>query len=507
MRLPTLPRLGATRGWLPAGLLVPLIFVSDASAFGFSDVAHMAQQRAGAAYAQSTAQLPKELRQLSHEQYMAIRYKPERTVWRGERQPFELAFFHAGRHFEQPVRINEITRHGVRRFRYDPADFDFGSNRIDPQQLRGLGFAGFRVHYPINTSKYKDEVLSFLGASYFRALGRGQVYGLSARGLAIDTAQAGGEEFPHFVEFWIEHPAPGARAMIFYALLDSPRATGAYRFILRPGTETLVEVRVRLFLRSKVDKLGLAPLTSMFHFGANQHADHEDYRPQVHDSDGLAIQNRNGEWIWRPLLDPKRLLVTSFAADNPAGFGLQQRERRFGSYEELAARYELRPGAWIEPRGQWGAGRVELVQIPTPDETNDNIVAYWVPAQSPDRGKPLDFEYRLIWQKETERRPPLMWVMQTRRGRGYLPKPDNRVAFVIDFVGAHLALPPQADIGVDSNGELLESRLEPNPASGGWRLFLDLRRLAADKPVELRARLQSDKQVLSETWSYILPPE
>lgn len=502
-----------------AALLFALFCAPPAHAFGFAEVARLAQARAAAPYAPPTAKLPRELRNLTYEQYKEIRYQPERTVWRAEKRSFELAFFHPGMHFDQPVAINEITRQGVRRFHYQPEDFDFGANRIDPQAVKGLGFAGFRVHYPVNTSKYKDEVLSFLGASYFRALGRGQVYGMSARGLAVDTAQPSGEEFPRFVEFWIERPAPAAKTLTLYALLDSPRVTGAYRFVLRPGPETAVEVSLRLFLRARMEKLGVAPLTSMFYFGANQHPAHDDYRPQVHDADGLSIAHGGGEWIWRPLVAPRRLLVTSFAADNPTGFGLQQRDRRFGSYEELAARYELRPSVWIEPRGHWGAGRVELVQIPTPDETNDNIVAYWVPTRPPAPGTSLNLEYRILWQKENERRPPLLWVMQTRRGHGYRPKPDNRLAYQIDFVGTSSAPPPlmpaahqsealpQASVSVDSNGELLESRLEPNHALGGWRLSLSLRRLAADKPVEMRARLLRNEQAISETWSYILPPD
>ena len=222
--------------------------------------------------------------------------------------------------------------------------------------MKGLGFAGFRVHFPVNTQAYKDEVLVFLGASYFRALGQGQQFGLSARGLAIDTAESSGEEFPRFVEFWIERPQPGAKELTIYALLDSPRATGAYRFVLKPGVTTVLDTDARLFLRKNVAKLGLAPLTSMFYFGGNQRPSREDYRPAVHDSDGLSIREATNNWIWRPLVNPKRLLVTSFALSDPAGFGLMQRARSFEQYQDLEARYDLRPSAWIEPKGGWGTG-------------------------------------------------------------------------------------------------------------------------------------------------------
>lgn len=494
---------------LLAGLLLGL--PAAAQAFGLAAVATRAQALAATAYVKPTAELPKELRQLAYEDYQRIRYQPERAWWRGEGLPFELTFFHPGMYFDQPVKINEVVRKRIREIRYQPEAFDFGGLRPDPRKLAGLGFAGFRVHYPLNTPRYKDEALVFLGASYFRALGRGQAYGLSARALAIDTALAGGEEFPHFREFWIERPAANARELTIYALLDSPRATGAYRFILRPGAETGIEVKARLYLRAEVGKFGLAPLTSMYYFGENQRPDHDDYRPEVHDSDGLAVHAGNGEWIWRPLVNPRRLLVTSFATVDPAGFGLQQRDRCFASYQEMAARYELRPGGWIEPRGRWGAGRVELVQIPTPDETNDNVVAFWVPEKAPPPGQPFDLEYRVLWQKESEARPPLLWVAQTRRGRGYLPRPDDGSLYLtVDFAGA----PPAAGRGelraavhVDGNGEVRESRLERNEAAGGWRLSLRLRRVDAARATELRAFLQRDEQPVSETWSYILPPD
>ncbi|MDD5247443.1 MAG: glucan biosynthesis protein G [Rhodocyclaceae bacterium] len=495
---------------LLAGLAALCLVPGAVLAFGMAEVDQRARALAAAAYVKPAGELPNELQQLTYEQYKDIRYKPARNYWRGEGLPFELAFFHEGMVFDQPVKIHEVTGEGIREIKYAADAFDFGANKIDATKLQGLGFAGFRVHYPINAPGYKDEVLAFLGASYFRALGRGQVYGLSARGLAVDTALATGEEFPRFVEFWIERPAPDAKALTIYALLDSPRLAGAYRFVLRPGPETSVEVRARLHLRASVDKLGLAPLSSMYYFGENQHADHDDYRPETHDSDGLSLHGGNDEWIWRPLVNPKRLLVTSFATVNPHGFGLQQRDRQFSSYEELSARYDLRPGAWIEPRGQWGAGRVELVQLPTPDETNDNIVAYWVPDQAPTPGQVYEFAYRVLWQKDTERRPPLLWVMQTRRGRGYMPKPDDSIALLVDFVGA--APPPDsADVNaalyVDPNAKLLQSRIERNAITGGWRLFVRLHRVEPSKPVELRAYLHRANQAISETWSYIIPPD
>jgi len=495
-----------------------ILFVSTAlvgaapahAAFGFADVAQRALALSASGY-QAPEKPPRELADLNYDQYRDIRFRPEHTWWRSAKLPFELQFFHTGFNYDAAVRINEVTPDGVREIRFSPALFDYGHNTLDAGKLRGGGFAGFRVHYALNAPKYKDEVLVFLGASYFRALGKGQRYGLSARGLAIDTALMSGEEFPRFREFWIERPEPQAKELRIFALLDSPRVTGAYRFVLMPGANTAIDVHARVYLRESVTKLGLAPLNSMYFHGENQPPSREDYRPEVHDSDGLSMQSGTGEWIWRPLVDPKRLLVTSFAMSNPQGFGLQQRDRNFGSYEDLEARYELRPSAWVAPRGNWGAGRVELVQIPTPDETNDNIVAYWVPATPPAVRQPYDFDYLLSWQRESESRPPLAWVTQSRRGHGYAKKADESIQYHLDFDGPALhKLDPAAKVeGIvtaDANAEDVTTNVYRNDITGGYRLALQFKRLDEKKPVEIRAYLRSGTNVLSETWSYVLPP-
>jgi glucans biosynthesis protein len=493
-----------------AAALVALSFCATCAAFGFDDVALRAKQLAAASYKKPDVNLPKELQELTYDQYRDIRFKPDRAWWHSAKLPFELMFFHQGLYYNYPVYLHEIAPDGVRDMRFDPDLFDYGANTLDPKSLRGLGYAGFRVHYSINSPKYKDEVLVFLGASYFRALGRGQRYGLSARGLAIDTALMSGEEFPRFTEFWIERPEPQARELRLYALLDSPRASGAYRFVLKPGQDTVLEVRAQIYLRQNVAKLGLAPLTSMFYFGENQRAGIDDFRPEVHDSDGLSIQNGTGEWIWRPLVNPKRLLVTSFAVTNPLGFGLQQRDRNFVDYEDLEARYETRPSAWIEPKGIWGAGRIELVQIPTPDETNDNIVAFFSPDVSPPPLQPLDIEYRMLWQKDSEVRPSLAYVSQTRRGHGYVRKPDDSISLIVDFEGPSLRkltseTPVQGVVSADQNIDIIETNAYRNDVTGGWRLTIRLRRQDDKKPGELRAFLRNGGTTLSETWSYILP--
>ena len=516
----------ARHGAALSGALLCLLFIASAKAwgFGFDDVAEKARLLAAGPYTAAASALPQELKDLSYDQYRDIRYNPQRAIWRSQGLPFELMFFHLGKFQTQPVLVHEIVGPEVQALAFDRQNFDYGHNAVKPETWGDLGYAGFRVHTALNSTAFKDELAVFLGASYFRALGKGQRYGLSARGLAIDTTGPGAEEFPRFVEFWIERPVAGAGSLVIHALLDSPRATGAYRFTLQPGTETVFDVQARLYLRAgampAITTLGLAPLTSMFRHGENQpHAD--DFRPEVHDSDGLMIATGDGtggnaEWLWRPLVNPARPLVTSFAVRDLHGFGLMQRDRNFASYEDTEARYETRPSAWVTPVGHWAPGRVELMQLPTPDESNDNIVAYWVPDTLPEPGQPLDFAYRLHWQGDDQQRPPTGWTVQSRRGNGFIepgtPVDPRDVQFVVDFDGPALrALPPdaavEAVVSAGANATILERNAYRNPANGSWRMALRIKRLPSPQPVELRATLQSHEHTLTETWTTILPTD
>lgn len=501
---------GVRRGPAFLCLLLVVLGAAPVRAFDFEDVATRAQQQAQRPYKSESRKPPAELQALTYDQYRDIRFRPDHALWRNENLPFELMFFHLGKFQTEPVRMNEVTARGARHIRYQSAYFDYGKNKLSPQGWGDIGFAGFRAHYALNNPKYKDELVVFLGASYFRALGAGQHYGLSARGLAIDTVGGQGEEFPRFTEFWIVRPAADATTLTLYALLDSPRSSGAYQFEIQPGAETVINVRSRIFLRGKVATLGIAPLTSMFAFGENQ-PHRTDFRPEVHDSDGLMIAMGEGEWIWRPLINPNQMLTTSFSMRSLRGFGLMQRDRNFSSYEDSEARYELRPSAWIEPVGSWGPGRVELMQFNTPDETNDNVVAYWVPEQLPAAGQPLEFAYRLHWQGAQQmQRPPGGWVAQTRVGRGFAELGENEQQFVVDFTGPTLsALPADASVkavvSAPANGEIVESNAYRVEATGAWRMTVRVKQLDPKQPTELRGYLQSDSHTLTETWSNILP--
>ena len=485
-------------------------------AWGLDDVAGFASKQAQAPFKPANQAVPAELAQLDYDSYRDIRFNGGSTVWRTEKLPFEVNFLHVGKNGES-VRVHEITAQGIKPIPYDPADFNFGKNKVSPQHWGNLGYGGVRALHHLNSAAHKDELVVFPGASYFRALGAGQRYGLSARGLAVDTAGSVKEEFPRFTEFWLEKPTGDAKKLTVYALMDSPRMTGAYRFDVTPGEQTVTEVHARVFMRptdTPVATLGMAPLTSMFFFGENQPRP-GDFRPEVHDSDGLMVATGEGEWLWRPLQNTTSALATSFSMTSLKGFGLMQRDRAFSSFEDTEARYELRPSAWVTPLGDWGAGRVELLQFATPDETHDNIAAYWVPAKSPKPGQSLDFAYTIHWQGKNQQLPPNGWVTQSRRGTGYSKLGAEALSlqtqFVVDFAGPALDTlpddaPVQAITSASPNGRLIESLVYKNLATGTWRMTLRVQRLHPEQPIELRAFLQHNNHTLSETWTNLITP-
>ena len=505
------PRIPGTRlrkAMLAGVALVGLLSAGQLWAFNLDDVAAKAKDLAGQKFEAPKSNLPPVFRDMKYADYQKIRFLQEKAEWAKDKTPFKLSFYHQGMHFDTPVTINEITANKVKEIKYDPSRFEFGDVPHDAEATKNLGYAGFRVLYPINKADKQDEIMTLLGASYFRVVGKGHRYGLSARGLAIDTALPSGEEFPRFREFWIEKPKPNDKHLVIYALLDSPRSTGAYKLTLRPGEDTLVDVKSRVYLRDNVSRLGIAPLTSMYLFGPNQPSKVMNYRPALHDSEGLAIHAGNGEWLWRPLNNPKHLAVSNFSVENPRGFGLLQRQRDFSDYEDLDDEYEKRPSAWIEPKGVWGKGTVDLVEIPTADETNDNIVAFWSPEKLPEVGKPFEYDYRLRWtiKEDQLHSQELGWVKQTLRSTGdvkqsnLIRQTDGTVAFLVDFIGPNLATLPadtavRSQVSVGDNAEVVENNLRYNPETKGWRLTLRLKVQDPKKSTEMRAALLRDVPV------------
>jgi periplasmic glucans biosynthesis protein len=484
--------------------------------FGFAEVEALARQRAAKPYVPGSAKLPTAIAHLTYDQYQSIRFRRADALWRNQ-SLYEVQFFHRGFNFDRRVAISEVVDGVPHPVPYNPTWFDFGRVVRQPGKLpRDLGYAGFRVHYPLHTPAYKDELIVFLGASFFRVLGRNQDYGLTARGLAINTASKAGEEFPWFTDFWLVRPTdPEQRTLRLYALLDSESITGAYRFDVRPGGITQVEVASTLFPRRNVQKLGVAPLTSMFLFGTDPSGHRfDDYRPQVHDSDGMMAQTGNGEWLWRPLSNPHELRINRFMDERPRGFGLIQRDRNFAHYQDPQARFQRRPSYWIQPLGDWGRGGAELVEIPTDEAIHDNIALYWVPTQPVTAGAALRFSYLLFAHADSPQWPPGGKVLATRiitattLEQHDLSRSDAR-RVMLDFAGGDLdgldAAQPLKALLTANGGTTENVTVERLADSGIWRVSFLVMPTHPHETVDLHCFLQLYGESLSETWTYQLP--
>ncbi len=474
--------------------------------FNFADVRRRAEVLATQPFKAPDNDLPKFFRELNYDQYRDIRFQADKSLWRAEALPFEVQFVPLGFLFKQPVAINVVEEGASQPVEYANDLFDYGKNQIPGDVPKDLGFSGFKVLYPLHIDGRYDEVAVFQGASYFRAVGQNQNYGISARGLAIDTGLPKPEEFPYFREFWLEKPDKDATELTVYALLDSQSLTGAYRFMIKPGVNTQIEVKASLFVREKVQKFGVVPLTSMFFHGALNERFFDDFRPQVHDSDGLLMMNGNGEWIWRPLNNPARLRISAFQDQNPHGFGLLQRDRDFDDYQDLEAHYHIRPSIWVEPQGEWGKGSVQLIEIPSDAERYDNIAAFWVPEKPVEPGQQLEYNYRLYFFLEMANLSPGGRVLSSRVGASGAGDLDpSRRRFVIDFGGNALAqladdAPVEAMV-TSSSGQIKNVVTHKNPYINGWRVSFELLPQESD-PADLRCFLKLGNNVLTETWSY-----
>lgn len=460
-------------------------------------VLNLARARAETPFQDEKVTLPQPLGDITYDQYRDIRFDPSRSVWKDTGSRFTFDLFHIGSLYKNPVDVYVIDGASQRRVNYLPGLFIFGSSVTPPAADAVLPFAGFRARYPINNPEIWDEFAVFLGASYFRAVGQDQIYGLSARGLAINTASSEGEEFPYFRAFWVRRPADGANALVVHALLDSPSTTGAYRFTLRPGATTLMDVEARLFPRTDLGHAGFAPLTSMFLFDSTNRDRFDDFRPAVHDSSGLQMLTGKGEWVWRPLANPAKLQISAFVDQGPQGFGLMQRTRGYGDFNDLEAHYERRPSLWVEPVGDWGAGHVELVEIPSDREINDNIVAYWRPQQPIAKGTEYALTYRLHWCKDWPADMPVARTVSTAQGLNW--NQDAR-KFVVEFVGGDLSGEISATVST-GGGEIKNTVVQSNPETKGYRLKFELDPKGAEL-VELRAQLKRGETPVSEIWLY-----
>lgn len=486
-------------GALAAGL-APRVGLRAAEAdmmpFDAQTVRTMARALGASAFQPPDAALPDALAKLTYDAYRTIRFDPAQSLWRGAGLPFEAQFFHRGFLYANRVELYEVAGGQARALRYRPEQFDPGAA---PRVGDDLGYAGFRLHGAINRADTVDEIAVFLGASYFRAVGKGLLYGLSARGLSIKTADPGGEEFPAFKAFWLERPQPGARGIVVTGLLDSPSAAAALRLSIRPGEDTVFDVELTLFPREDIAQAGIATMTSMFLFNALDHGGADDYRRAVHDSSGLMMLTGRNEALWRPVTNPQTLQVSQFADASPRGFGLMQRARALGDFEDLEARYDKRPSLWVEPIGDWGEGVVQLVEIPTKDEVHDNIVAFWRPKQPLLARSEHGFTYRLHWAADAPGAPALGRFTASRSGAG----PGGTRLFVLDAAGGALrTLAPDAQprLAVSTDrGKIQNAAVRANPEEDGWRMGFEL--LPEDaKAAELRVQLLLGDTPLTETW-------
>jgi len=480
--------------------------------FSFDDVRNTAKALAAKAYAATPAAAANIVSQIDFDVVQKIKFRADRSIWRDGPGPFPVRLFHLDKFNPLPVRINIVDGNNAREVIYSVQDFDYGDSGLQARLPPNLGFSGFRAM----AGKDADtDWLAFQGASYFRSSGQDNQYGASARGIAVDTALSTKEEFPRFVEFWLAEPDPKVPSITIYALLDGPSLSGAYRFVAKKQTGAIIDVEANLFIRNDITRLGVAPMTSMYWYGENEHRYATDWRPEIHDSDGLALWTGAGERIWRPLIDPPSVLTNSFVDQNPKGFGLMQRDRVFADYQDDGAFYNRRPSIWAEPQGGWDAGEVQLAEIPTQDEIHDNIVAYWKPKREIKAKDQLELKYRLYWQNDNPFPPgDVGRVTSTRIGRGGVPgkpAPDdkNKWKFVIDFTGGPLAqMAPRYDVTpvvTLSRGKVSDAYVIKVVGTDRWRALFDVDAPGQD-PVNLRCFLRFNGKALTETWLYEFYP-
>jgi glucans biosynthesis protein len=477
-------------------------------AFNYAWLKGYARQLATQPYQSHKGELPKSLKSLDWDDYQQIHFNKEKALWTKDDTEFRTELFHLGLGFDTPIHMNELENGKSTPIPYASSMFEYGQSKVNGKKLpKDLGFAGFRMQF---ATDWQRDVVAFLGASYFRAVGSEMQYGLSARGLAVDTALPHPEEFPTFTNFWLEKPKPGSDVVTVYALMDSPSVSGAYRFDMSPGEPFKMKVDAAIYPRKAIERLGVAPMTSMFMIGENDRRTGYDWRPEIHDSDGLAMQTGNGEWIWRPLGNPKNLRFNAYSDENPKGFGLLQRDRNFDHYQDDGVFYEKRPSLWIEPIGKWGKGSVQLVEIPTLDETFDNIVAFWNPAKPIKPGQELLYSYNMYWGSHPPVHSPRARVVDTFTGiGGVIGKKRHYYSkrFVVDFAGGSLAM-----LGKDtkvkaiittSKGKVEIESARPLHSIDGYRVMFDLVPPdATSNPINMRVYLEANGQPLSETWQY-----
>jgi len=474
-----------------------------AQPFDYDWLRRRAKSLAAAPFAAEPAPAPDIVSTIDFDAVQKIKFRADRAIC--AESPFPVRMFHLDKYNGFPVRLNVVSDGAARAVVFSREDFDYRDPKLAAALPADLGYCGFRV---MNGPNADIDWLAFQGASYFRCAGEQDQYGASARGIAVNTALE--EEFPRFVEFWLEEK-PNEPTITIYALLDGPSVTGAYKFQAMKDRGSVIDVTMEINARKDIERLGIAPLTSMYWYSKADRRYSADWRPEIHDSDGLALHTGSGERIWRPLINPPSVHTNSFLDANPKGFGLMQRERNFASYEDDGAFYNKRPSIWIKPVGEWGEGAVQLVEIPTGDEVHDNIVAYWTPKAPVRAGDSLSFAYRLFFRDDEPRAPRnLARAVATRSGIDGIPGAEahfdpHRRKFVIDWEGGPLTgMAPRFDITpvvTASHGSISNAYVVKVVGTEKWRALFDLAG-EGGKTSDLRCYLKLGDETLTETWLY-----
>lgn len=473
--------------------------LGEASPFNLSDLLNEVKAMAGRPYV-APPRVPKAWEKLTYDQYKNINFKHTAALWRDTDHAFEMEFFAPGLYFPTPISISVVRGANQHPVLFDKNVFTI-TDQVPPlPDDPALNYSGFRLNTLINDPVHKSEFAVFQGASYFRAIGRGQTYGLSARGLALNTGDPKGEEFPEFRKFWVVENTNGSKLITIHALLDSPSVAGLYSFMITPGNATEMNVKAHVFPRVDLSHVGIAAETSMFLFDETNRHRFDDFRPAVHDNDGLLIENGAGETLWRQLANPTSLQISSFVDTNPKGFGLMQRARKLDNFADLQAHYHKRPGLWVVPGEDWGKGAVTLVEIPADREIYDNIVAYWRPREPLKAGSEHHYSYRLIWCDTPPVDPTLARVVNTRMGKRFSGgrlvtidySPTDKLPDDLSKITLHASA---------NGGKVSPAILQRNPATGGVRLAFTFD--PGDRTaLELRAQLVVDGKQASEVWLY-----
>ncbi len=470
--------------------------LQDGARFDPAIVVESARLLSKRAFSAPNTALPDPFGAMNHETYNAISHRPERQIWADDNRSLVVEPLHRGFVYNTPVMISLVEDGLVRRVVYDSGRYTFG--KLTPSaQMADIGFSGFRI---FSAGDSPREIASFQGGTFFKSLARGQNMGVVARALAIRTADGRGEEFPVFRAFWMERPAQDG-SIVIHAVADSESATAAFRFVIRSQDVTIIDTEATVFARTTLDAVGLCPMQATFLFAANKRRNIDDFRPAVHDVSGLQMLNGRGEWIWRPLNNPEQLQISSFMDENPKGFGLVQRNRDFANYHDDDARFELRPSLWIEPIGDWGQGYVQLIEIPSDSEVNDNVIAFWRPRVPLAAGSETVLAYRQFWCWTPPERPDLATAVSFRIGRG---SSGRRRKCLVEFAGEVFGqeiLPEMKLVLGASPGQITQSRLVINMARKSARVHFEIDP-GSENATELRLLIESGDKPVTETWLY-----